>query len=81
MDAAANATFNYSFLNDESLGDASRLEGYLFPDTYEFYVGMNASSAINKFLQTFNNRLTEEMLSTAEMRGMSFDDIVKILGE
>jgi len=78
MEAAADATYNYSFLDADAAGDASRLEGYLFPDTYEFYVGMNASSAINKFLQTFNNRLTDEMLSTAEARGMSFYDIIKI---
>ena len=42
MDAAENEVFNYSFLEGtESLG-AYRLEGYLFPDTYEFYVGMQA---------------------------------------
>ena len=29
-----------------------------FPDTYEFYVGMQASSAINKLLETFHYRIT-----------------------
>ena len=36
MDAAANSTFNYSFLEGTEKGDANRLEGFLFPDTYEF---------------------------------------------
>ena len=51
MDAAANATFNYSFLEGTEKGDASRLEGFLFPDTYEFYEGMPAATAINKLLE------------------------------
>ena len=62
MDAAANATFNYSFLEDVEKGEASRLEGFLFPDTYEFYEGMPASSAINKLLEGFHYKLTAEML-------------------
>ena len=33
MDAAANSTFNYAFLEGTEKGDASRLEGFLFPDT------------------------------------------------
>jgi len=37
MDAAANYDFDYDFLADKELGDATRLEGYLFPDTYSFY--------------------------------------------
>lgn len=40
MEAAATATFNYSFLEGGEEGSAYRLEGFLFPDTYEFYVGM-----------------------------------------
>ena len=52
MNAAASYSFNYSFLDGLPEGDATRLEGYLFPDTYEFYVHMQASSAINKSLRT-----------------------------
>ena len=55
MDAAANYSYNYSFLDQSMQGDAKRLEGFLFPDTYEFYQGMQASSAINKFLENFHN--------------------------
>lgn len=78
MDAAANYSYNYKFLEDKPLGDASRLEGFLFPDTYEFYVGMQASSAINKFLETFyykDNEDTEARI--AEING-NITDIIKI---
>lgn len=71
MDAAANYSYNYSFLDQSMQGDAKRLEGFLFPDTYEFYQGMQASSAINKFLENFHNRITAEMLEKADERGMS----------
>ena len=36
-DAAANSQFSYDFLQDLPYGKKNRLEGYLFPDTYEFY--------------------------------------------
>ena len=78
MEAAAHYTFNYSFLEGLPEGDASRLEGYLFPDTYEFYVGMQASSAINKFLENYHYVQTADMLQQAERLGMSMHDIIKV---
>jgi len=77
-EAAANATFDYSFLEGKQTGDASRLEGYLFPDTYEFYVGMNPSSAIKKFLDAFNSKISADMFAQAEKLGYSFDEIINI---
>ena len=78
VDAAENYKYNYSFLEGLEPGDMSRLEGYLFPDTYEFYVGMQASSAINKFLQRFHYILTADLLKQAEDRGMSLQEIITI---
>ena len=37
-DYATNYDYKFSFLQDIPLGDPNRLEGFLFPDTYEFYV-------------------------------------------
>lgn len=78
MEAAANATFNYAFLEGKEKGDASRLEGYLFPDTYEFYKYMPAASVINKFLEGFHYKLTAEMLDWQAASGYSWDEIVTI---
>ena len=78
MDAAADYTFNYSFLEELEMGDASRLEGYLFPDTYEFYVNMQPSSAINKFLEAFHYSFNEEMMKEVEQSGRNIRDIVTI---
>ncbi len=78
MDAAANATFNYSFLEGTEKGDARRLEGFLFPDTYEFYEGMPASSAINKLLEGFHYKLTAEMIKWQEESGYTMKQIITI---
>lgn len=78
MEAAANATFNYAFLEGTEKGEASRLEGFLFPDTYEFYEGMPASSAINKLLEGFHYKLTAEMLEWQAESGYSMREIITI---
>ena len=78
MESAANDKFNYSFLEGMEEGDATRLEGFLFPDTYEFYVGMQASSAINKMLETFYYKQTADMLKQASDMNMSMREIVNV---
>lgn len=78
MEAAANYKFNYSFLEGSEEGDARRLEGYLFPDTYQFYVDMQASSAINKFLEVFHQRYTNDMIYQTENMGMTVKEVVTI---
>ena len=60
-DMAANHPYKFSFLQEIPLGDHHRLEGYLFPDTYEFYVGDDAKYVINKMLLNFDARFTDEM--------------------
>ena len=77
IECAANYDFSYDFLADIPLGDASRLEGFLFPDTYEFYQGMTPAAAINTFLRIFQeSRLTAEMLDLAAARGLSLRQVL-----
>ena len=76
-------TMRQIFLRLEEKGvadydDLMEVEGYLFPDTYEFYVGMQASSAINKFLENYHYVQTADMLQQAERLGMSMHDIIKV---
>ena len=78
MEAAEDTEYNYDFLSESEGEGAYRLEGYLFPDTYEFYVGMQASSAINKLLDNYNRRITDEMEARAEELGMTMYDILKV---
>ncbi|MBR6258893.1 MAG: endolytic transglycosylase MltG [Oscillospiraceae bacterium] len=77
-EAAAEHDFKYEFLDKETLGESDRLEGYLFPDTYNFYITDNPNRVINKFLSNFDKKLTEEYRARAEEMGMSLDDIIII---
>lgn len=61
QDTAANYDFDFDFLKGLSLGDDNRLEGYLFPDTYDFYVDDNPVRVINKMLSNFDSKFTEAM--------------------
>ncbi len=73
--------YNYDFIED--IPDESvqwRFEGYLFPDTYEFYNYDNpeecARLAIDKMLRTMSVRFSEEMRAEAESRGRSVHEIL-----
>lgn len=78
MRDAGESEYNYDFLELSEGQGAYRLEGFLFPDTYEFYVGMQGSSAVNKLLDNFRRRVTEEMYQRAEELGMNMYDVLKV---
>lgn len=59
-DCAANTEFDYWFLEGIPYGAENRLEGFLFPDTYDFYEGDDPERVINKLLSNFNKKFTEE---------------------
>ena len=78
-ETAATYDFKFSFLKGVlPLGDASRLEGYLFPDTYEFYMGEDPVSALNKMILRFDGVFNDDMRQQAADMGMSVHDIVTI---
>lgn len=66
------------------------LEGYLFPDTYEFYViddlpdkpsmdtSQYAKQAAEKMYSNFQNKITKKMYARAKELGMTFDDVVTL---
>lgn len=72
--AAASVKFDYAFLSGIPYGSANRLEGYLFPDTYQFYVGDDPERVLKKFLSNFEVKLTDELLE-------DLDDLNKMLAK
>ncbi len=78
LECGANYEFKYDFLEDLPYGSDTRLEGYLFPDTYEFYAPSDPEDAIGKFLANFNAKVTAEMRLQASEMGYSLHDIVTI---
>ncbi len=54
------------------------LEGYIFPDTYDFYVGEGAQKALSRFLGNTATKLTDEMYARADELGYTMDEIINI---
>lgn len=54
------------------------LEGYLYPDTYEFYGNSEPSEVIKKIVANSDKKFTEEYYTRAEELGYSFDEILTI---
>ena len=52
-----------------------KLEGYLFPDTYNFYKGEEIDSVVSKFLYNFQNRVSDLQTEIANS-GMTEDQVV-----
>ncbi len=59
-------------------GRVYRLEGYLFPDTYNFYVGCTGKAAVQRMLENFDSKLTKEFRAEINASGRSINDIVII---
>lgn len=78
MYSAKTDAFSFDFLTDVKAEGAERLEGYLFPDTYEFYKGTTAKAAISKMLYNFSTRFDEKMEAEMQLLGRSKNDIIII---
>lgn len=52
------------------------LEGFLFPDTYEFYVGESPSSVVKRFLDNFESKWTAAFQKQADKLKYSADQII-----
>ncbi len=72
-----NGEFSYDFLEDIPHGP-NRLEGFLFPDTYEVYVDSTPHEIIDKMLSRFDELFTEEFYNRANELGYSVKDIVTL---
>ena len=52
------------------------LEGYMFPDTYDFYIYGSADGIITRMLDRFKQIYTDEYKKRAEELGMTTDDVI-----
>lgn len=77
MDSAENDTFDYDFLDNKN-GVEYRLEGFLFPATYEFKYGTSAHDIIDKMLRTFDSMYSEEYSQRTKELGMTDYEVVTL---
>ena len=78
VDAVSNFDFGeeYPFIDNSLTGQINRLEGYLFPDTYEFSTEKTAVFAIDTMLTNFNTKVSNELLSEIQESGYTFREII-----
>lgn len=69
--------FNYKFLADAPAGP-DRLEGFLFPETYDIFATANEHDVIDKMLYQFNKVFTDEYYARAEEFGMSVREVITL---
>ena len=54
------------------------LEGYLFPDTYQFYKSEDPTVVLGKMLNNGQKKITEEIQEQAEDMGMTIDEVMTL---
>ena len=71
---------NYPLVADLKANDSVpyRLEGYLFPDTYNFFIGESPSGALEVFFKNLENKITDEYRERAKELGFTMDEIITI---
>lgn len=79
-DIAYIQSLPYSFIKEiENKQDrAFILEGYVFPDTYEFYRGESEEKALSRFLDNTERKLTAEYRQRAAELGYTLDEIITL---
>ena len=70
---------DYWFLTDVQWGHKYSLEGYLFPDTYDFYENDEPRRVIEKMLNSFNANFNDVMKEKLEgLEGYDIRDVIII---
>lgn len=81
MNVAQSTQFNNYEIYSQIPNDENRcfkLEGYLFPDTYDFFLDEPPESVISRFLSNTDVKITDEMRQRATELGYTMDEIIII---
>jgi UPF0755 protein len=66
----------FDFVDNVNLGSVTRLEGYLAPDTYEFFEDSTPEAALSRMLENFAYWMNDNMMKAVEESGYSLEEIV-----
>lgn len=77
MKEVETGVFDYDFLAEAPAGP-ERLEGFLFPDTYEIFATADEHDIIDKMLYQFSKVFTEESEARAKELGMSVREVITL---
>ena len=71
-----NYDYEYDFITSLEKSD-SRLEGYLYPDTYEVFADEKPEAVIGRFLKNFDEK-TKEVRAECKKQGIVFRNMVTL---
>lgn len=77
VEAVARAAADRKFLDASGIEGPS-VEGYLFPDTYQFVRGMTPEEMLGKMVQRMRAKLTPEIRGRASDRGLSTHQLLTL---
>ena len=69
---------DYWFLEGANPDAEYPLEGFLFPDTYNFYIGDSAKGVFRRFLARFDDIFTDELKAYVESSNYSLYEIMTV---
>lgn len=81
LEAANSGEYdNYDFINaiDNEKDRYYKLEGYLFPDTYDFYKGEDPKIALGKMINNCQNRFSKETRDEIQEQGYTIDEVLTL---
>ena len=80
FNALENVQYDSKLLKNVNVGKTyHELEGYLFPETYEFFVAdskESAKSVVEKMIKEAEKRITDEMYARADELGYTMNEIL-----
>ncbi|MGH9172794.1 MAG: endolytic transglycosylase MltG, partial [Vicinamibacterales bacterium] len=76
MQATRDPKWNNQFSFLHTRPSAVALEGYLFPDTYNFRMDATPDDVIQTLLTTYQERVTPEMIAQAGGQGMTLHQVI-----
>ena len=81
LEACKSQDFNGYDMIGRIENDSKRyylLEGYLFPDTYDFYLNEDIGSCVGKLLNNFQVRITSDIYEKIEASPYSLEEIITL---
>ncbi|MBS5481544.1 MAG: endolytic transglycosylase MltG [Clostridiales bacterium] len=89
FDALVNGEYENAFLeqvpqkemgawDEQHSGRIYRLDGYLFPDTYEFFKNSSGKTVVQKMLDNFETRMDTQHMAALKAAGMTLDDAITL---
>ena len=81
LKSAQEVKFTQKFMSNVNTGNKKRtykVEGFLFPDTYNFYLNEGSVNAINRLLNEYDKHWTADYEAQAKKIGMSMDEVITL---